>query len=385
MRPGVEGEVSISCLPGCAPWLRRELESLGLEVVVERETALEVRTDWETACGLCLRLRTALHVLWRVAEVRARDAAGLAARLAELPWEDWIPVSETLTVTSTTDTPAIDNSMFANRMVKDAVVSRIADRRGARPDSGPEGRGVVLSLFWKDDRAWLYLSLSGTKLSDRGYRRIPHLAPMRETVAASLLMASGWDPATPLVVPMCGSGTLAIEGALIASGRAPGLLRSDFGLKHLEGFDPDSWDRLRSSVRAEGGGRQVAPILASDHDPQAVDAARANARTAGVDRLIEFQVSDFADTRVPDRQGMVILHPEYGERMGEVRELEATYRRMGDWMKQALPGWRAAVFTGSRLLAGKIGLKPSRRIPFVNGDIECRLLCFELYRGTRKG
>lgn len=399
------GAVSVSCSPGCAPYLGAELEALGLPLVASRETAVETRADWETATELCLRLRTAYHVLWRVAELKARDATALHRLVGTLPWERMLSNRERLTVTSATDTAAIQNTMFANRTVKDAVVDRLLERTGARPESGPEADGAVLSLFWKDERAWLYLSLSGTKLSDRGYRIRPGKAPMRESLAAAVLMASGWDPRTPLLVPMCGSGTLAIEAALMAAGRAPGLLRGDFGLRHLVRHDPAAWEALRARVRKEArrdglpvpppghlSGRHVGVqrqpplprILASDLDPEMVEAARANAQTAGVERLIEFSVGDFAAIPVPETPGTALLHPEYGERLGDEAELAGTYKRMGDWMKRALPGWRGAVFTGNRELAAQIGLRPRKKVPFMNGDIDCRLLTYELYAGSRE-
>jgi putative N6-adenine-specific DNA methylase len=183
---------------------------------------------------------------------------------------------------------------------------------------------------------------------------------------------------------MCGSGTLAIEAALIATGRPPGLLRSNFGFMHHMGFDADAWQALRREAKKVRSNDAPAPIVASDIDEKAVLAARKNAETAGVHRLIDFEVCDFADTPMPDDPGIVLLNPEYGERMGEVAALESTYKRMGDFLKQRCAGWTGFIFTGNLALAKKVGLRASRRLEFHNAKIECRLLRYELYAGTRR-
>ena len=183
---------------------------------------------------------------------------------------------------------------------------------------------------------------------------------------------------------MCGSGTLAIEAALIALDRAPGLLRSNYGFMHLKGFDESSWKTLRRKIRAEAKDRLDGRIIATDISQQAVEAAKKNAMTAGVDRFIEFGVCDFSETPVPTNGGVVILNPEYGERLGEIEKLKETYRKIGDFFKKKCQGYKGYVFTGNLDLAKKVGLRTKRRIPFYNGPIECRLLEYDLYEGSRK-
>ena len=183
---------------------------------------------------------------------------------------------------------------------------------------------------------------------------------------------------------MCGSGTLAIEAAMIALGRAPGLLRSNFGFMHDLRFEEDAWEAIRREARKTRTKDTLAPIIATDIDPKAIRAARKNAETAGVHRLIDFRVCDFADTPVPPGGGIIIFNPEYGQRLGDVSELEATYARMGDFLKQECAGYVGYIFTGNPGLAKKIGLLTSRKTLFLNAKIECRLLKYELYTGTRK-
>jgi putative N6-adenine-specific DNA methylase len=183
---------------------------------------------------------------------------------------------------------------------------------------------------------------------------------------------------------MCGSGTLAIEAALIALGRAPGLLRINYSFMHLKGFDESSWKTLRRKIRAEAKDRLDGRIIATDVSQQAVEAARKNAMTAGVDRFIEFGVCDFSETPVPDGGGVVVLNPEYGERLGEMDELKESYRKIGDFFKKKCQGYRGYILTGNFDLAKRVGLRTNRRIPFFNGPIECRLLEYDLYEGSRK-
>jgi putative N6-adenine-specific DNA methylase len=228
------------------------------------------------------------------------------------------------------------------------------------------------------------LDTSGEPLSKRGYRKIPFRAPLQETLAASLVMATGWDSGLNFVNPMCGSGTLAIEAALTGLNRAPGLLRGNFGFMHLKGFDKLLWDKLRRDARASAKKTLKGRIIATDMRQEAVEAARKNAVTAGVDHVIEFGECDYTMTAVPEGGGVVILNPEYGERMGEISELELTYSGIGDFFKKRCGGYKGYVFTGNPELGKKVGLRAKRRIPFYNSTIECRLLEYELYEGSRK-
>lgn len=372
----------VTCAPGLAPWLRAEIEALGYEVESADHTGVEIKGRLADAMRLVLRIRTGFHVLQRFGDLYPKNADDLYEAASGLPWERVIPTDGYLSVVSTVQNDTIQNSMFANVKLKDAIVDRIQRTHGRRPDSGPKGDQTVVHMFWKNENCRLALDLSGRKLSDRGYRRMPGKAPMRESIAAAVLMETGYDGTRPLVIPMCGSGTLAIEAALMATGRAPGLLRSNFGLKHLLTFDEETWGQERLAAKKLRHDRPPAPIIASDIDPDAIEATRRNAVTAGVDHLIEIHECDFSDTPMPETTGTLILHGEYGERLGDEATLKETYARMGDYLKKSCAGWDAWVFT-SRALAGTIGLKATQRVPFENGSIDCRLMRFELYEGTR--
>jgi len=376
--------ILITCARGAPGVLSGELQALRFPVLSMLETALETEGTLADTVRLNLTLRTAQRILYLLDAFPSGQAQDLYRRLVKLPWEAIIAADGYLSVTSSVKTGAVNDTRFANVKTKDAIVDRIRDRMGRRPDSGPGRHGAVVHLHWEDERCEVWLDTSGEPLSRRGYRKIPLEAPMQETLAAAVILATGWDGGMPLVNPMCGSGTLAIEGALIALGRAPGILRQNFGFMHILGFDRTAFERQRDALKKAARRKVAGRIVATDIRHEAVDAARQNARTAGVEHLIEFAACDFRDTPVPGGGGVVILNPEYGERMGDAGKLGEIYKEIGNFFKNRCLGYRGYIFTGNLELAKTVGLRTKRRIPFYNGPIECRLLEYELYRGSRK-
>ena len=376
--------ILITCARGTPGILAGEIQAQRLPVRSSLETAVETEGTLADTLRLNLSLRTAQRVLYLFDAFPAAKAQDLYQRLVMLPWEKVIAADGFLSVTSSVDTAAVNDSRFANVKTKDAIVDRIREKQGRRPDSGPGRHGAVVHLHWEQDRCEVWLDTSGEPLSRRGYRKIPLEAPMQETLAAAVILATGWDGKAPLVSPMCGSGTLAIEGALIASRQAPGILRQNFGFMHLLGFDLSAFEKQREELKKAALPKTAGRIIATDIRPEAVEAARQNARTAEVEHLIEFQTCDFRESTVPEGEGIVILNPEYGERMGDAGKLGDIYKGIGDFFKNRCLGYRGYIFTGNLDLAKQVGLRTKRRIPFYNGPIECRLLEYELYRGSRK-
>jgi putative N6-adenine-specific DNA methylase len=379
-----KGKILITCPKGVPPFLKQELADLGFPFTAESVAGVETEGSIDDTLRLNLFLRTGHRVLYQLTECSAADADALYRAVNAIPWEDHIPADGYLCVTSSVDTSGIRDTRFASLKCKDAIVDRIRRQKGKRPDSGPERDRSVVHLYWKADRCVLYLDTSGEPLSRRGYRKIPLAAPMQETLAAAVVLATGWDGRDTFINPMCGSGTLAIEAALIGLGRPAGLLRSNFGFMHLLGFNEPLWRGVREDAQRRGRKHLPGKIIATDINPDAVEAARKNATTAGVEHLIDFRACDYAETPVPEGGGVVVMNPEYGERMGDAGELEAVYKGIGDFLKQKCRGYRGYVFTGNAGLAKKVGLKPGRAIPFFNSGIECRLLEYELYEGSRK-
>ena len=373
----------VTCGPGLKESLQAELENLGFEIVSSHPGGITTKGSFIDCMKLNLHLRTAYAVLYLLKEFRCGNGDTLYKQVHSLPWESMIDSSEYFCVLSKVDTWSVNNSMFPSLKVKDAIVDRIQKKTSTRPDSGKERANAVVNLFWKHDKAWMYLNTSGVKISDRNYRKMPHMAPLRESLAAGLIMESGYDGSQDIVFPMCGSGTLAIEAAMIATNKAAGSLRVNFGFQHFIPFDEDAWKTIRNDARKAALKSIDKRIIATDIEPYAIEAAKQNAKTAGVDHLIEFKVCDFAETDIPEGEGIVMMNPEYGLRLGDVAELEIEYKRMGDFFKQKCPGYTGYIFTGNKQLAGKVGLAASGKKVFYNGNIPCRLMKYQLYKGTR--
>jgi putative N6-adenine-specific DNA methylase len=379
-----KGKIVITCAKGVPPFLKQEILSLGIPVFSVGASEVGTEGSLEDTQKLNLSIRTGQRVLYLLESFSARTPEDLYHRVSRISWEDYIPEDSYFSVTSSVHNPTIKDSRFANVKCKDAVVDRIKEKRGKRPDTGSERDKVVIHLYWRGDFCQVFLDTSGEPLSRRGYRMIPLKAPMQETLAAAVALSTGWDGNGTFINPMCGSGTLAIEAASIALGRAPGLLRSNYGFMHLKGFDESFWKALRRRIRAEAKDTLSGRIIATDISQQAVEAAKKNAMTAGVDRFIEFGICHFSETPVPSGGGAVVLNPEYGERLGETEKLKETYKNIGDFFKKKCQGYRGYIFTGNLDLAKKVGLRTNRRITFFNGPIECRLLEYDLYEGSRK-
>jgi putative N6-adenine-specific DNA methylase len=279
----------------------------------------------------------------------------------------------------------ITNNLFANVKVKDAIADRFREKTGSRPDSGPELNASVIHLYWKESIAELFLDTSGETLSKHGYRKIPGKAPMLESLAAANLLALKWDRKSAFINPMCGSGTIAIEAALLATNRKPGLYRNNYSFMHLCEYDATEYDKLYKEMESKVIATTDVRIIASDISEDAINISKINAGIAGVEEMLTFELCDFAETTIPENtEGVIYFNPEYGDRLGDEIELQETYSRMGDFLKQKCKGYMGYIFTGNLELAKKIGLKPKRRIEFYTGKIDCRLFEYELYAGSRE-
>ena len=371
--------VLITCARTLTPFLTEEIRSLEMEIMYEHDTGIVLDATWDDCMFLNLKLRTAFNVLYLLEKFSTSSIDQLYRQLYDMQWEDLIPNSEYICIVSSANHPDIKNTMFFNQKIKDAIVDRIRDKTGKRPSAGPERKNIVIHVYWNGPDCWVYLNTSGQKLADRSYRKRPMKAPLQETLAAAIIQAAEYKGDVPLINPMCGSGTLAIEAALIALNKAPGLLRPNFGFKHVLAFDSEKWQRLRATVSLQSEKKLLFPIIASDIDKDAVNAAKANAKTAGVQHLIDFHVCDYRQTPLPVDQSIIIMNPEYGKRLGNAAHIADTYKEIGDYFKQKCTGHTCYVFTGNRDLIKHIHLKTSKKIIFQNADLDCRLLKYEMY------
>ncbi|MGV3705815.1 MAG: THUMP domain-containing class I SAM-dependent RNA methyltransferase [Arcticibacter sp.] len=379
-----KSRIIITCNNRLSPYLTDEVDALGFDITRRFNTGLELEGTVTDCITLNLNLRTASQVLYSIKSFDAPSPKELYDGLVDIPWEEIIDFAGYFSITSNVDNEHIRTPLFANVKVKDAIVDRIRAKKNLRPNTGPSVDKTVVHLYWKNNLAEIFLDTSGEVLSKHGYRKLPGKAPMLEALAASTILASKWDMKSPFVNPMCGSGTLAIEAALLATDRRSGLFRMNYGFMHILGYDEQVFFTERRKLKDRIVKQLDVKIIASDISEEAVETARQNARTAGVDQLIDFQVCDFEATEMPEEAGVVMFNPEYGERLGVHSQLELTYKRIGDFLKQKCKGYFGYVFTGNPDLAKKIGLRASRRIEFYNGRLDCRLFEYELYDGSKR-
>jgi len=377
--------IIVTCSKRIAPYLEQEIARLGFKIKKVFSTGVELNGTLYDCIRLNLRLRSASQVLYSLKSFQCTGPDDLYQQVSQIQWESVVPQNGYFSITSNVDNATINNSLFANVKVKDAIVDRFRNKFNERPDSGPELDKTVINLFWKNDHAQIFIDTSGETLSKHGYRKIPGKAPMLESLAAATLLASNWDGKSPLINPMCGSSTLAIEAAMMGTNRYPGLFRDNYGFMHIEGYEHEFYEKEKQKLVDQIKKVPGLKVIATDISEDAINISKINAAAAGVDSLIDFDVCDFRKTIVPENaSGVVFFNPEYGERLGDEIELEKTYSEIGDFLKQECKGYTGYVFTGNFNLAKKIGLKPKRKIEFYNGRIDCRLLQYELYAGSRR-
>jgi putative N6-adenine-specific DNA methylase len=377
-------KIIITCHKWLAPALEKEVIDLGFTTERVFQTGVELVGTLQDCIKLNLNLRCASQVMFSLKMFICNDPDELHKIVSTIQWEKIIARNGYFSVTSNVFHPTIQTNLFANLRVKDAIVDRMRFANNIRPTTGSDLIGTVVYLYWKNEEAEIFIDTSGETLAKHNYRKLPGSAPMLEALAAATIISTRWDKRSLFINPMCGSGTLAIEAALIATNRAPGLLRNNYAFKHILGFEREMYEKEKLLLAEKIQEPKELKIIASDISEKAIKIARINAEAAEVNHLIEFHECDFEDTPIPDGDGVVMFNPEYGERLGDEVELNQTYARIGDFMKNNCKGKLGYVFTGNLDLAKSIRLKPSRRIEFLNAKIECRLFEYELYAGTRR-
>lgn len=377
-------KILVTCPKRLVPYLKQEVEKLNFPISNHWSTAVALEGTLNDCIKLNMNIRCGNQVLYELKSFHIKTPEHLYIELMNIPWEDYIDEKGYFSVTCNVNTPAINNTMFVNVKCKDAIVDRLREKTGLRPDSGADRTKTVVHLYWHQEQASIFIDTSGETLSKHAYRKIPGLAPMQENLAASVVMATGWNGEGAFLNPMCGSGTLAIEAAMIALNKPWALLRNNFGFMHIKGYDPSFYNHYIAELKKGIKNNFDGKIIASDISWKAIEASKRNATDAGVEQFISFETCDFEKCTVPEGKGMVLFNPEYGERLGEEEKLMPEYKRMGDFLKQKCKGYKGYIFTGNPDLARKIGLKTSRRIEFFNSKIDCRLLEYELYDGSRR-
>jgi len=379
-----------TCPKGLEELLGDELTGLGAREVRPGRAGVSFSGDLETAYRACLWSRLGSRVLMPLAGFTASSPDRLYQGIRELEWEAHLEVRGTLAVDFTVSgAPAIGHTQYGAQRVKDAIVDRLRERFGERPSVDRHRPDLRVYLHLRRDQATVGIDLSGESLHRRGYRLEGGEAPLKENLAAAILVRAGWpgiaEQGGALVDPLCGSGTLLIEAALMAADTAPGLLRTRFGFLGWRGHRQEMWQALLDEARQrrEAGGARTIRVLGSDASAQAVARARDNLRRAGVERFVQVRCAELDRSAPPAGGdaglGLVVTNPPYGERLGEEQALGELYRRLGDCLKQSFGGWRAAVFTANPDLGKRMGLRAHKRYRLYNGALPCRLLLLDVH------
>jgi putative N6-adenine-specific DNA methylase len=371
------------CPRGLEAVLSAELQALAASHVEKTDGGVAFQGELPLCYAANLESRVASRVLWRVAHHTYRNEKDIYALARSLPWNDWFDVDRSIRVNISAIRAPLKSLDFVTLRIKDAVCDAFRDACGRRPDVDTARPLVRIHAFLTSQEIDLYLDTSGEPLFKRGWRIEAGEAPLRENLAAGIVRLTGWQPGTPLLDPMCGSGTLLIESAMIALDVAPGLGRT-FGFEQLRSFDRKSWSAIRERARARGGNARALPIHGSDKLGRVLDLARANLDATGLADAITLKQVDVLESRPPATSGVMIMNPPYGERLADSETLARFYPRLGDVLKQRYAGWTAHIFTADMRLPKLLALKPSRRTPLYNGALECRLFEFKLVAGSMR-
>jgi 23S rRNA (guanine2445-N2)-methyltransferase / 23S rRNA (guanine2069-N7)-methyltransferase len=384
-----------SCPPGVADLTAAELRALGATQTREFKLGVQFEGSLEVAYRACLWSRTASRVLMPLATIPAANADALYAGVKQIDWENHLGPRATLAVEFAGTSAGITHTHFGALKTKDAIVDRLREQHGERPSIDVERPSVRVDVRLDRDRATVSLDLSGESLHRRAYRARGVAAPLKENLAAVILLRSGWpaiaEAGGALLDPMCGSGTLLLEGALMALDIAPGSLRSYFGFIGWAGHDRELWTKLLDEARERRAAKANARLVVRgfDRDAGAVRAALENIERARLRGVIHIERRELQElTNEFGSFGLIVTNPPYGERIGDQTQLQALYATLGEKLREHFEGWKAAVFTGNPPLAKAIGINARRAHTLFNGKIECRLLRMDVtpgdYMGERK-
>ncbi len=372
-----------TCPRGLEGQLAEELTATGATQIDAVPGGVGFTGNWEVCYRANLWSRIATRILWRVAHgpyKREEDIYGLAHGV---PWHERFAVRRTLRVYMTAIRCPLKSIDFITLRIKDAVCDRFRAETGERPSVDTAEPDVRVHAFLTDREATLYLDTSGEPLYKRGFKYASVEAPLKENLAAGILRLAGWEPGTPLLDPMCGSGTFLLEAALMAHDMAPGLKRK-FGFPRLNNFDATLWQKLLTEAETRKRPFESQPIFGSDISQDQIERARQNLAAAGMHECVQLECADLLQRNPPAAEGVLVANPPYGVRLEETEWLEAFYPRLGDALKQRFAGWHCYFISADPQLPKLIGLKASRRTPLFNGALECRLLEYRIIAGPMR-
>lgn len=365
----------VTCAPGLEPLLHDELRALRLAKLESQVGGARFQGTIEDAWRVNLWSRTAVRVLLRLARFQAATGDELHAGALSVDWSRFLRPDGTFRVDAQSSDSALDHTHYVEQRVKDAVADSFRQRLSVRPAVDLEDPHLSIHVHLHRDRCTISLDTSGESLHKRGWRKFQGRAPLAETLAAAVVLRSGWDRRAPLLDPFCGSGTILVEAALLAGGVAPGSFRKAFGFERWLGHDAAKWSALVAEARAAVRHPPKLVLRGSDADPRTVDGARENVEAAGLDGRIGIEVGDLETFRPrPGWNAWIVTNPPYGQRLGHEADLPPLYRRFGSILRERCGGYRVAVLSGNPLLGRELGLEVGRRTRVTNGPLECEIL-----------
>ena len=371
-----------TCPRGLETVLAAELAAQGCTAVRTTDGGASCRGGRAQIYRANLHSRTAGRILLQLAEGAYRSEDDVRRLAQSIAWPQWFDVAQTFKVHTEGRRARVQNIDFVSLKIKDGICDRFRSDTGSRPSIDKARPDIRIRAFLDDKSAKIFIDTSGEALFKRGYRSETGEAPLRENLAAGLLLLAGYDGSQPFQDPFCGSGTIAVEAAWIAQNRAPGLLRR-FGFEAFKGFQAALWQQIRDEAR-----RSIrpapCPIAATDHDPDAVRTARTNLCAAGISNTVGTDTADVCATRPNGTGGLLLSNPPYGGRLSDTRILHALYPQLGSWLKQHYAGWQIGMFTADRDMPKLMRLSPKRKIPLYNGKLDCRLFLLDMVAGSNR-
>jgi len=373
-------KIVVKTFAGLEPVLAMELHSIGAEAVQQERRAVSFLGDTAMLYKANFLLRTALKVLKPIAYFRVNNKEDLYGQAKNIPWKEYLTLGKSFSIDSTVQSEMFVNSMYASLKVKDAIADYFRESLGKRPSVSQEDPDIRIHVYLMGDYCEISLDSSGESLHKRGYRLGQGEAPLNEVLAAGMILLAGWQGETDFLDPMCGSGTLLIEAAMIARGIPAGIYRKSFGFERWLDFDKVLFSDIYNADYVKESSVRIA---GSDISAQSCAMTKANIKNAGLSKVIEVETRDFLELDPPFSKGIIVTNPPYGERL-KARSIADLYKAVGDVLKQKYAGYTAWVISSSEDGFKSIGLKPSRKIELFNGALPCSFRSFELFRGTHK-
>lgn len=365
--------------------LAEELTKLGATVTAIHNRAVEFEGDIKMMYRANLCLRTAVRVLRPIAFFPAQNPDDMYKRLKRIPWENYFAIEDTLAinVSGTNPNTEFKHSQFVTYRAKDAIVDYFREHFFRRPDIDPKNPDMQIQINISSAGCLVALDSSGEPLFKRGYRKLTNDAPLNEALAAGIILKTGWNGDTNFIDFMCGSGTFVFEAAMIAANIPPNINRKFYGFQKWRDYDPILWKNILEEAVSQIKEEVNIKISGTDFSSKSINMARQNAVSSNLDEWVRFAVKPFQEQVRNSEKGVIVVNPPYGERM-EVEDINALYESLGDTLKQRFTGWDAWVLTSNKDALKQVGLKASKKIQLMNGNLDCRLVKYELYEGSKE-